>query len=276
MRNTLLALALCSAICAQTRAAKQHELSLRCDGNADAYISLRHPSQTDDTSNTFASLDCGVLNPAPDWGVRGRTDDDPVFHMNPVEGGRKIAADLLNDPGACGVVVFVGAGAATCTVNVASWPGVPTQSFTHVVSQGQLWYVTNLPLARDIKLRIRKVKQHLRGAKWGWITIQATFDDIGALSVTSNFLRVSVKNENIVHYDEPDEVRVNRKGTVAWFGHPARAMLINKKANTLVVRGPAKMIYQNAQMPVLVAFKGWSGGETVQLDGKARYTAPKD
>ena len=242
-----------------------------------AQLVLRHPLDASDTTNRVRLRDCSIFTPGPDWGVAEATSDDPRLINNPREGGRLIRADYLQDPGDCGLMVYVGAGVATCTLHIVAWPGVPTQSFTRVLSAEEgLWCVTNLPCAQDIGLRVLKAKQVRKGDKWGWFKIKATFDNMSLMNESNTFFVSSVKDERWAYYYERYEVRVNKKGTIGNFGNPKRARVLIKKTNKIIVKGPLRNIIQNQDVAVFVGLNGWSGYEVIPLDEKGKYKASKE
>jgi hypothetical protein len=267
------------SICAASAfAASPYEIRLEFEPEDTlAQLALRHPLDIQDMTNRLRLRDCGLFINDPDWGVAESTDDDPRFIGNPAGGGRLIKANYLQDPGDCGVMVYVGSGSATCTVHIVSWPGLPTQSYTRIVNDADgVWWVTNLPCAQDIGLKVLKAKQVRKGLKWGWVKIKATFEDMALMDASNTFFVSSLRDQRWVYYHERRDVRIRKEGMIGRFGTPKRAFVYMEKKNKIIAKGSARNIMQNETIAVFIGLGGWSGYEEIPLDRKGKYIAPKD
>ena len=242
-----------------------------------ARLVLRHPSEANDRTNIIDTLDCGPLTPNPDWGVRGYSEDNPQLKDNTIEGSTIISADELLDPGNCGVLVFSSSGTATCIVSIVNWPGIEPHSFTGIVHESSsAWFVTNLPCAKDIGMKIISAKQNRGGGKWLWVKIIAEFEVPILLNPVTNFFHSSLQLDPWLMFHYGDKVRVNKKLTKARFGTAAGATIRSTKKNRIKIYAPAYENYQNEPLPVFLNFNEYSGSQTIILDDKNKYSAPKE
>ena len=268
-------------LCLGAALAAAKPFEIRLDFNAgDMQLGLRHPLYAADTTNPPGALplDCCNAVQEPDWGVVGRSDDNPRLQLTPSSGGRLISADTLQDPGACGVLVRANSGTATCRVQIVSWPGAATGVFYKCVAQGETWGVTNLACAQDIGMQVLRAVQ----TRSGLFRIKATFTNLCVMSATTTFFRSSLsltaggtRDPEQWLYDSAKEVRVNKKGTMAAFGRPVRAAVRAGKTNILNMRVRAKYQYRNEQVRLFVGLQGWSGYAEIMLDKHRQYQRPK-
>jgi hypothetical protein len=256
----------------------RYEVNMKFVPNsARARLVLRNPVDIGDRTNSIRSLDCGPLTPRPDWGARGYAEDDPELKDNTIDGSTIISSEELLDPGDCGLLVFSSSGTATCTVNIVNWPGIQPQSFTGVVTQsGPVWFVTNLPCAKDIGLKILKAKQNRSGSKWLWVKIIAEFQEPILLNDVTNTFHSSLQLDPWLMFHYGDNIKINKKRTKARFGAAANAKIKSTKKNTIKIYAHAHENYQNEPLPVFINFNEYSGRETIQLDDKSKYKAPKE
>lgn len=242
-----------------------------------ARLILRNPADVDDRTNIVRLLDCGSLTPNPDWGAKGYAEDNPELKDNTIDGSTIISSQELLDPGNCGLLVFSSSGTATCTVDIVNWPGMQPQSYTGVVTQsGPVWFVTNLPCAKDIGLKIIKAKQNRSGAKWLWVKIIAEFEEPILLNDVTNTFHSSLQLDPWLMFHYGDNIKVNKKRTKARFGAAAGATIKSTKKNKIKIYAHAHENYQNEPLPVFINFNEFSGRETIQLNDKSKYDASKE
>ncbi|MCK5853060.1 hypothetical protein KAH27_08540 [bacterium] len=281
MNLKLIIIILC-VVSAMTTVAKPYEVLLNTEpAGSDAYLYLVHPFNVPGNTNYGTDhyyFDCEPSIPDPDWGVKGWDGDDPRLKGNYSYGARKIEADTLNDPGDCWVkVAYLGAGSALCTVTVSNWPGMQPMTFTKNMGVGdEPWYVTNLPCAHDIGLKIIKAKQN---RLTGRLKIGATFKCLLPMSETSTYLRTSLDSsetyslrvEEWMHYTTDKQVKIRKEGTVGKFGKPVRGIVKTTPINRMALKGQGNNSYQNRPLRVFVAFGGCSGFQQIYMDKRSRY-----
>jgi hypothetical protein len=256
----------------------RYEVKMKFVPNSSrARMVLRNPADVDDRTNIIRSLDCGPLTPNPDWGARGYDEDNPELKDNTIDGSTIISAAELLDPGDCGLLVFGSSGTSTCMVDIVNWPGVQPQSFTSVVTEtGPVWFVTNLPCAKNIGLKILKAKQNRSGGKWLWVKIIAEFEEPILLNEVTNTFHSSLQLDPWLMFHYGDNIKVNKKRTKARFGAASNAKIKSTKKNTIKIYASALENYQNEPLPVFINFNEYSGRETIQLDNKSKYKVPKE
>jgi len=72
-----------------------------------------------------------------------------------------------------------------------------------------------------------------------------------------------------------DKVRVNKKLTKARFGSSSGATIRSTKKNRIKIYAPAYENFQNEPLPIFINFNEYSGRETIILNDKSKYVAPK-
>jgi len=262
--------------------AEPYEVLLNTDPpGSDAYLYLVHPFNIPGNTNFGTDhyyFNCKPSIPKPDWGVKGWTGDDPQLNSNWTIGARKIKADALNDPGDCWVRVnYLGSGSASCKVTVTNWPGMPIMTFEKNMGEGdEPWYVTNLPCAKDMGLKIVKAKQN---RFTGRLKIAGTFERLMPMSETSTYLRTSLDSsetyslrvEEWMHYTTDKNVKIRKEGTIGRFGKPVRGIVKTTPFNKIALKGQGNNSYQNRPLRVFVAFGGCSGFQMIYMNKKAKY-----
>ena len=269
-------------VSAMITVAEPYEVLLNTEPpGSDAYLYLVHPFNIPGNTNFGTDhyyFNCKPSIPNPDWGVKGWDGDDPQLNSNWTIGARKIEADALNDPGDCWVRVnYLGSGSALCTVTVTNWPGMPIMTFTKTMGEGdQPWYVTNLPCAKDMGLKIVKAKQN---RFTGRLKIVGTFERLMPMSETSTYLRTSLDSsetyslrvEEWMHYTTDKNVKIRKEGTIGRFGKPVRGIVKTTPFNKIALKGQGNNSYQNRPLRVFVAFGGCSGFQMIYMNEKAKY-----
>jgi len=265
-----------------TAMAEPYEVVLTTDPpGADAYMYLVHPFNVPGNTNYGTEhyyFDCQPTIKNPDWGIKGWDGDDPWLNDNYTSGARKIKANTLNDPGETWVkIAYLGAGSASCTVVVTNWPGMQPMSFTKNMSEGsEPWFVTNLPCAKDMGLKIIKAKQNRTS---GRLRFKATFNQIIPMTETSTYFRASLDSsegynlrvEEWMHWTTDKNVRIKKEGTIGKFGKPLSAIIKDLDINKMIVKGRGGNMYQNRPLRVFIALGGCSGYQQIKMDEKAKY-----
>ncbi len=257
------------------KGAATYELHLTYEpDDATVDFTLRHPFN-DSTNNPNYGVyeNCDKSNTDPDWGLASYVHDNPQLVINSIEGGSKITASRINDPGNCAPVVSVPHGTATCTVEIVNWPGVETGTYTKIINAGDTdWVLTNLPCANDMELLILKAKQKNNFK----LKIKATFAALGLLEQDNSTFQASLESQPEsqlwMNFDSTDANKINKDGTVGKFGKPVRAVVKNKSKPKLKMHEVSTKMYKNDTVNVFVTFNnGCSGFERIKLDDKGKY-----
>jgi len=262
--------------------AKPYEVLLNTEpAGSEAYLYLVHPFNVPGNTNFGTEhyyFNCQPSIPDPDWGVKGWTGDDPRLKGNYTYGARKIDADTLNDPGDCWVRVnYLGSGSSLCKVTVTNWPGMPIMTFEKYMGQGdEPWFVTNLPCAKDMGLKIIKAKQN---RFTGRLKIGAVFEKFKPMTETSTYLRVSLdssetyslRHEEWMHYTTDKQIKIRKEGTIGRFGKPVRGIIKTIPFNRIALKGQGMNSYQDRPLRVFIALGGCSGFQQIYMNIKSKY-----